>query len=285
MILGEGLTFPQAVSNLPTIPATVSKSELANWYDYPQYFDMLFRDETPVEVEFFEQAFQRYAKRKIRRLFEPGCGSGRLVVAMAAQGYDVTGMDLSDAMLNYVERKLRRRKLSAHCIKGDMTHVEFAKRFDAAFCTYNTFRHLLTEKDALSHLRSMADSIAVGGLYILGMHLVPEEDYEAVVERFTIRQAGTKLTTTISVPETDLKKRLETLRVKLRAVRASGETIRIQSEFPLRLYTPTQLKRLFKKVDDQFELADSFDFAYDIDDPLTFDKELLEGLFVLRRIG
>lgn len=256
---------------------------MANWYDHPQYFDMLFRDETPVEVAFFEQAFRRFALRKVRRVFEPGCGSGRLIVAMAAKGYDATGLDLSDAMLNYMRRKLHRRKLKATCVKGDMTHLSFSKPFDAAFCTYNTFRHLLTENDAVTHLRSMADCLATGGIYILGMHLVPEEDYEAVVERFKMRQAGTTLTTTISVPETDLKKRLETLRVKLKAVRASGEVIRIQSEFPLRLYTPTQLKRLFKKVSDQFELVESFDFAYDIDDPLPFDKELLEGLFVLRK--
>ncbi|MCO8120489.1 methyltransferase domain-containing protein [Stieleria sp. TO1_6] len=256
---------------------------MANWYDYPQYFDMLFRDETAIEVAFFEQAFERFATRKVKRLFEPGCGSGRLVVAMAAKGYDVTGLDLSDAMLDYMRRKLQRRKLKATCVKGDMTHPAFDKPFDAAFCTYNTFRHLLSEKDAVSHLRGMADSIAPGGLYIIGMHLDPEEEYDPIVERFKMRQAGTTLTTTISVPESDLKKRLETLRVKLKAVRASGETIRIQSEFPLRLYTPTQLKRLFKKVDDQFELVQSFDFAYDIDDPLPFDKELIEGLFVLRR--
>lgn len=256
---------------------------MANWYDYPQYFDMLFRDETPIEVEFFEHAFERFAQTKVRRVFEPGCGSGRLIVAMAAKGYDATGLDLSDAMLGYMQRKLLRRKLVATCIKGDMTHLAFDKPFDAAFCTYNTFRHLLTERSAIAHLRSMADSLVSGGIYILGMHLVPEEDYEAVVERFTVRQGGTTLTTTISVPETDAKKRLETLRVKLRAVKASGETIRIQSEFPLRLYTPTQLRRLFKKVDDQFELAESFDFAYDIDDPLPFDKELIEGLFVLRK--
>ena len=256
---------------------------MAQWYQYPQYFDMLFRDETPVEVRFFEEAFERFAKRDVKRLFEPGCGSGRLVVAMAAKGYEVTGLDLSDAMLGYMRRKLKRRGLSAVCVKGDMTELSFAKPFDAAFCTYNTFRHLLTEKDALTHLRSMADSIAPGGLYILGMHLVPEEEYEAAVERFKMSQAGTTLWTTISVPHTDEKKRLETLRVVLKAKRASGEVVRITSEFPLRLYTPTQLKRLLRKVGDQFELVESFDFAYDIDDPLPFDKELIEGLFVLRR--
>ena len=262
---------------------TLNSPPLANWYDYPQYFDMLFRDETPVEAEFFEEAFARYAKRKVKRLFEPGCGSGRLVVEMASRGYDVTGLDLSDAMLDYMRQKLRRRKLKATCIKGDMTRLDFNRPFDAAFCTYNTFRHLLTEKDALSHLRSMAECLAPGGLYLLGMHLCPEEEYDAVVERFKMKQAGTTLHTTISVPETDLKKRLETLRVQLRAVRKSGETIRIKSEFPLRLYTVRQLKSLLKKVRDVFEIADSFDFAYDIDDPMPFDKELLEALLVLRR--
>lgn len=256
---------------------------MAQWYQYPQYFDMLFRDETRDEIDFFEQAFERFAKRKVKRLFEPGCGSGRLVVALAAKGYDVTGLDLSDAMLDYMRRKLKRRNLTATCLKGDMTKLSFKKPFDAAFCTYNTFRHLLSEKDALTHLRSMADSIAPGGLYILGLHLTPEEDYEAAVERYKICHAGTTLWTTISVPAEDVKKRLETLRVVLRARRASGKTIRIESEFPLRLYTPSQLKHLFNKVKDRFELVESFDFAYDIDDPLPFDSDLMEALFVLRR--
>ena len=94
---------------------------MAEWYKYPQYFDMLFRDETADEVEFFEAAFERYALRDVQRVFEPGCGSGRLVVAMAAQGYDVTGLDLSEAMIAYIQRKLKRRKLEATCLLGDMT--------------------------------------------------------------------------------------------------------------------------------------------------------------------
>ena len=57
------------------------------WYDYPQYFDMVFRDETAAEVNFFKQAFDVYATGTVKRLYEPGCGSGRLVVAMAAAGY------------------------------------------------------------------------------------------------------------------------------------------------------------------------------------------------------
>ena len=51
--------------------------QLADWYDYPQYFDMVFRDETAMEVAFFEEAFKKFAIGKVKRVLEPGCGSGR----------------------------------------------------------------------------------------------------------------------------------------------------------------------------------------------------------------
>ena len=59
---------------------------MASWYDYPQYFDMVFRDETAAEVHFFEKAFSRFAQGQVQRVLEPGCGSGRLVAEMAAKG-------------------------------------------------------------------------------------------------------------------------------------------------------------------------------------------------------
>ncbi len=98
---------------------------MENWYDHPQYFDMVFRNETAAEVAFFDQAFRRFADLPVRRLLEPGCGSGRLVAEMAARGYQVTGLDLSQPMLDYLARRLKRRGLSAELVLGDMTEMEF----------------------------------------------------------------------------------------------------------------------------------------------------------------
>ena len=256
---------------------------MATWYDHPQYFDMLFRDETESEVAFFEQAFERIANRKVSRLLEPGCGSGRLVIAMAERGYDVTGLDLSDPMLRYVRRRLKRKKLKAETVIGDMTKMEFSNRFDAAFCTFNTFRHLLTEDCAESHLRSVAHHLNPEGIYILGLHLIPPDADEDCTERFTTKHAGTKLSTTIRVVDFDRKSRLETLRVMIKATKRSGKIERVRSEFPLRLYSAAQIKRLFRKVDDVFELAAIHDYGYDIDETFKLDDDLLEAVFVLRK--
>lgn len=256
---------------------------MATWYDHPQYFDMLFRDETDAEVEFFEKAFAKIAKRKVKRLLEPGCGSGRLVVEMARRGYDVTGLDLSDPMLRYVRRQLSRKKLQARTVIGDMTRMELDQKYDAAFCTFNTFRHLLTERDAESHLRSVANHLNRGGIYILGLHLIPLDAYESCIERFTTKYGGTRVTTTIKVIDFNRRQRQETLRVSVKATKRTGKVERVRSEFPLRLYTASQIRRLFGKVDDVLELAAIHDYGYDIDETFDLDDDLLEAVFVFRK--
>lgn len=256
---------------------------MADWYDHPQYFDMVFRDETSLEVEFFEQAFERFATRKVNRLLEPGCGSGRLVAAMAARGYSVTGLDLSQPMLDYLRKRLKRRKLSAQTVHGDMTQMEFKKPFDAAFCTFNTFRHLLTDQQAISHLRSVAENVAQGGIYILGFHMIPYDADEECTERWSASHGGTEVKVTLRVVDFCRKKRQEILNVKIKAKKRSGKIERIESEFPLRIYSPRQTMNLLKKVSDQWEIAAIYNFDYDIDDPLEFDEDLADTIFVLRR--
>ena len=262
---------------------TVRKQLVATWYDHPQYFDMVFRDETAAEVDFFEVAFDRFASGKVCRLMEPGCGSGRLVAAMAAKGYDVTGLDLSQPMLDYLRRRLKRSGHHAELVCGDMTQMSFPKNFDTVFCTFNTFRHLMSEQDALSHLRSVADNLRSGGLYILGFHLIPMDADEECTERWKASHGGTTVNVTLKVIDFDRKGRRETLRVSVKAKKRSGKVERIRSEFPLRIYTPAQAKRTLKKVDDLFDLVGIYDFDYDIDEPREFDDDLTDALFVLKR--
>ncbi len=256
---------------------------MASWYDHPQYFDMVFRDETAAEIRFFELAFDRFTKGRVKRVFEPGCGSGRLVAEMAAKGYDVTALDLSEPMLKYLRRRLDRRGLDAELVCGDMTRMSFKTKFDAVFCTFNTFRHLIEEDDAIAHLRSVADNLRQGGIYILGFHLIPMDADPECTERWTAKHGGTKVNVTLKVIDFDRKARQEMLRVSVKAEKRSGKVERIKSEFPLRIYTPAQAKRLLAKVNDVFEIAEIFDFDYDIDEPRDFDNDLTDALFVLKR--
>ncbi len=261
-----------------------------DWYDYPQYFDMLFRDETALEVSFFEQALARYVaphgggpnSARFTRLLEPGCGSGRLVVAMAARGYDVTGIDLSGPALRYLRNKLRRRGLRATLHQLDFTDFQLDHPFDAAFCTFNTFRHLTTESAAVRHLQSVARHLRPGGIYILGFHILPLDAEETCTERWVARHSGTKVHATLRVVDFDRRKRIERLRVVLTVTRAASRSTG-RNEFPLRIYTLAQALKTIRSVK-ELEIVSVFDFDYDLDRPRRLDDDLTDAVFVLRKL-
>ena len=252
-----------------------------NCYDYPQYWDLAFRSETKLEADFIEDACEKYCKFPATRLLEPGCGGGRLVVEMASRGYDITGIDLSEPSIQYLTKRLARRKLDAQAVVADMTTYMPRRKFDAAFCTFNTFRHLTTEEAARQHLECVATSLRAGGIYILGFHLLPPDADEECIERWSAKHGKTKVTMTLRVLDFSRATRLETIRFSLR-VRSGRRDLKLQSDYKYRIYTAAQIQRLLYSVP-QFELCDVYDFWYDIEEPLQLSNEMGDAVFILRK--
>ncbi|NLY02316.1 MAG: class I SAM-dependent methyltransferase [Rhodopirellula sp.] len=252
-----------------------------SWYDHPQYYDLAFRSETRPEADFFEAALRKYCSFRARRLFEPACGTGRLVAEMAARGYRVSGFDLSEPSLCYLRRRLGRRGLEAEVTRQDMADFRLSGVFDAAYCTFDSFRHLLTENSAQDHLQCVAKHLRPGGIYILGFHLLPPDASEECTERWTERHGGTQVTVTLRVLATDRRRRIETLRISLLA-RTASRVVRIRDEFGLRMYTAAGFRRLLAKTP-ELELLDVYDFWYEIDKPLALSDELSDTVFILQK--
>ena len=253
----------------------------ANWYDYPAYFDLAFRSEITLEADFIEAACRKYCPFPARRLLEPACGTGRLIAELAARGYRMSGFDLSDSGLQYCRKRLARKKLQAEIFAADMADFSVSRPGDAAYNTFNSFRHLLTEQAARNHLECLARSVRQHGLYILGFHLLPPDASEECTERWTERQGSTQVTVTLRVLATDRRKRIETLRVSL-LVRNKKTTLRLRDEFKFRMYTAVQFRRLLAQVP-AWELCDVYDFWYEIDQPLKLNNELSDTVFILRK--
>jgi SAM-dependent methyltransferase len=258
----------------------------ANWYDYPAYYDLAFQSETVLEADFFEAAFKKYCPFEVERVLEPACGTGRLIAEMASRGYRVSGFDLSEPSLDFCRRRLKRMKLRGELFTADMAKFSLPTgkdegRIDAAYNTFDSFRHLLTEESAKSHLRHVARCVRPGGLYILGFHLLPPDASEECIERWTERSGRVQVTVTLRVLATDRKKRLETIRISLLA-RDRGEIVRLRDEFRFRMYTAAQFRHLLKQTP-EWELCDVYDFWYEIDRPLKLDNEMSDTVFILRR--
>lgn len=279
---GAKSKLPRGAKSKPAVK--IKPTRKPEWYDFPQYFDLGFRDETEKEVQFLPLAFEKFGTGKMQRILEPGCGTGRLVVRLAELGYQVDGFDLSDSMLKFLNQQLKKKGLVASTYNQDMTHFTVDKPYDAVLNTFNTFRHLLSEEAALSHLKSVAAALRPGGLFFFGLHLLPHDADERCTERWRAKKGSTSVCFTLSVTAWDRRKRIETLRVSMLIRKPSQKPLRVQTEMQLRTYRFNQLQSLLAKVP-ELELVGAFDFWYEIDEPVTLSRESSDSLLVLRKRG
>jgi SAM-dependent methyltransferase len=254
----------------------------ANCYEYPQFYDIAFQAYTQRETDFIEAACRKYCSFDARRILEPACGSGRLITYLAARGYQATGFDLSRPALSYLRRRLAGRRLRAETFEAEMSDFRLSQPVDVAYCTVSTFRHLLTEQAARSHLDCIVDSLRPGGIYVLGVHLLPLNLNKHGGKRWTERRGKTKVTITLRVLRVDVRSRIENVRVHM-LVRREVTELRLKYDFQFRTYTSRQFQRLLNSVP-SLELCGIYDFRYDIRQPVAPNDEMPYRVFVLRRL-
>ena len=252
-----------------------------DWYETPAYYDIIFSADTELECDFMAGIMQRHSRRAGRRVLEPACGSGRLVTALARRGYDVTGFDISDAMLEYAQRRLDSAGLRANLQRGRMESFAFAPRFDLAHCLVSTFKYLLDEASARAHLQCVAKALHPGGLYVLGFHLSDYDDLACSRERWFGERDGASVICNIQSWPPERRRRLERVRSRL-VVKQRGKTLRTETNWLFRAYNVRQMRRLLASVPTLQHVA-TYDFAYDLAAPREFTDNQLDCVLILRR--
>ena len=265
------------------VSETMARSRVlqASWYDYPQYYDIACQVVHPVGGRLHRGRMPEVLPLCRSQAAGACLRTGRLVTELAARGYQVSGFDLSQAALSYLRRQLKRRALHAETFVAEMSDFCLDQPVDAAYCTVSTFPHLLTEQAARCHLQCIARSLRRGGIYVLGLRLLPVDVDISHAERWTQWRGKTKVTVTQRVLCIDRRRRIENVQVCLMARRGSNE-LRLQHTFQLRTYTATQFRRLLDSVP-SLELCGAYDSRYNIEQPLGLNDKAVYTLFVLKR--
>jgi SAM-dependent methyltransferase len=101
------------------------------------------------------------------RVLELGVGSGRLALPLAARGLDVTGIDLSDSMLDLLAAKPDAAALTVH--RGDMAEADILVdgTFSVVFVAFNTFFNLDSEQRQRRCLTAVARILEPGGSFVV----------------------------------------------------------------------------------------------------------------------
>ena len=108
---------------------------MAKWYEelfqnYAETYETeVYTKGTMGEIDFIEKEIKNDKSKKI---IDIGCGTGRHSIELAKRGYNVTGIDLSECMLERAIEKAKKAKVKVEFIKADARELKFEKEFDLA---------------------------------------------------------------------------------------------------------------------------------------------------------
>lgn len=257
---------------------------LESVYDHPSLYDVLFSDSCKREIEFLVRTFRRHHAKENGALLEPACGTGRLLWRLGKRGFQTAGLDLNSKAIAFCNRRLRRHGLPETAIRGDMTDLTLEmfrrkKPFDMAFNLVSSFLHLTTENAARNHLQAVAGALNSGGIYVLGLHLLPRGEAACSSEFWRVRHGSLTVESSLRRRNLDRRKRLETVEFRIRGI-TPKRTYDVVDTFPLRTYTAGQFMKLLD-VSGAFEVLEVYDFSFDA--PIRLNSETEDAVFLLRK--
>jgi SAM-dependent methyltransferase len=132
-----------------------------------------YYDESPVvKGRVQDVAFYRDAARDFGDpVLELGCGTGRITLALAQAGKRVTGLDLSERMLERAVKKraalLTEERERVHLVQGDMAQFDLGEKFQLIIIPFRPLQHLLEVKQQMNCLECVHKHLAPGGRLVL----------------------------------------------------------------------------------------------------------------------
>jgi SAM-dependent methyltransferase len=105
--------------------------------------------------------------KKGQKILDIGCGTGRHLIPLLDEGFDITGIDSSKEMLNILRKKISG---DVKIIEGDILKYKFSKneKFDLIILFWNTFNEVcLTKTTALKILNKCKKLLSSDGQILI----------------------------------------------------------------------------------------------------------------------
>jgi 2-polyprenyl-3-methyl-5-hydroxy-6-metoxy-1,4-benzoquinol methylase len=117
------------------------------------------------EVDFIEKEIN---SDKSIRILDIGCGTGRHAIELARRGYNVTGVDLSESMLNKARANAQAAGVKVVFQRADARNLNFNNEFELVLTICEgAFPLMETDEMNFQILQNAARALKSGGKYIL----------------------------------------------------------------------------------------------------------------------
>lgn len=148
-------------------------SDLSGAYEQHPFFAQSY-DHVTIHQDRKDFAFYKAMAEKFGDpILELGCGTGRIMISLARDGFRVTGLDLSENMLGQLERNLASEaediRTKICYTQGDMSDFRLDSKFNLVIIPFRSFQSLTTTEQQLSCLRNISDHLTDNGALLLDL--------------------------------------------------------------------------------------------------------------------
>jgi 2-polyprenyl-3-methyl-5-hydroxy-6-metoxy-1,4-benzoquinol methylase len=120
---------------------------------------------TEQEVTFIANVLNLPLKASILDLY---CGYGRHAIELAKMGYEVLGVDATQAFLDIARQKAEEEQVHIAFELADMRELNFTQQFDAVINMFAAYGYF-TDEENLKVLELIAQSLRPGGLFLIDL--------------------------------------------------------------------------------------------------------------------
>jgi len=133
------------------------------------------------EIEFWEEIASDYGKDILHLM----CGTGEISVGLAKKGFNVTALDLTEAMIYVAEDRIEEEGLdNIELLNEDARYFTLDKKFDFAFVSTGDYHHFTSKEDIDKFLAKSYAHLRPGGALAIELFPIPDEDFQREQKEF-----------------------------------------------------------------------------------------------------
>jgi len=142
----------------------IQKAWFEDWFNSP-YYHLLYNNRNEDEAQAFIERLINYLKPiNNSRILDVACGKGRHSKVLADMGFDVTGIDLSEASIEDANKESHN---TLQFFQHDMRLPFRINYYDFAFNFFTSFGYFNTQREHNNALRSITQSLKKDGKVVI----------------------------------------------------------------------------------------------------------------------
>jgi 2-polyprenyl-3-methyl-5-hydroxy-6-metoxy-1,4-benzoquinol methylase len=135
-----------------------------DWFNSPYYHQLYFKRDEMEAAAFINKLIDHLKPSPGAEMLDVACGKGRHSILLAAKGFTVTGIDLSeDSIREAKENESEHLEFYVH----DMRLPFRINYFDYAFNFFTSFGYFKTRREHDNAIRTIADAIKPNGIFVM----------------------------------------------------------------------------------------------------------------------